>query len=676
MKNKKKKFRQITVILTVICLLFGIFVSNTHSATENKNRFNVMIVLDASGSMKNTDPDNLRFEAIGQFTNLLAERGNYLGGVVFSTKVSALRQPQEINGQKDKEEVLNALNSIAVSGWTNTGEALLSAISTLKEKGNPDLPSVIVFLSDGNTEMGTEKETKEALVKKADAIQEARENQIPIYSVCLNADKTADVTEMQQISDATGGVFREVGTAKDLTEVFNTFYNLIYGTSTISLVDDVFSSEGVVEKVFEVPGFGVEEVNIILYGKTSALDLYRPNGEKSSAKPVSLHSLTMLKITDIEAGKWKIVAQGIPGDKIKINMVYNSNWSVDIRFADSHKTSFVGEKTLVQVRLLDGNGNAVESSKYQGYSAELEVLNSYDEIIDKLPMHLQGESLEASTELEKGVYRFKAKVTGNYMEKESDILGPLQVLEPLQKENPKEPNQAPMPVENPVKKVIYKWPFQKVDFTFDMTNMATDSDEDEITYKIISASFLEGKDFEIEGNLIKMEHFSLSKGSFAIRAVDSEGLSCDMELVVVVRDVGIMALIGLAIGGLIALAVLGILLWIALTKPFRGKITAQSYCNHQMQGSEKSKRRGRMYLSVFGMAPTGLDYRKSYFQATGQNFIYLITDKPVIWNGQSTTKVRIQSDVEVSVTVNEKENKRIFIRYHSRIKTIARRPRR
>ena len=44
-----------------------------------------------------------------------------------------------------------------------------------------------------------------------------------------------------------------------MQEVFNVFYNLIYGTSTILLVDDVFPSNGKIEKDFYIPGIGVEE---------------------------------------------------------------------------------------------------------------------------------------------------------------------------------------------------------------------------------------------------------------------------------------------------------------------------------------------------------------------------------------------------------------------------------
>lgn len=78
----------------------------------------------------------------------------------------------------------------------------------LTEEGNPDLPSVILLLSDGNTEMPTEEEYAESVSMKEDAIRNAWENGIQIYSVCLNEDNEADMSEMSQITQATGGESR------------------------------------------------------------------------------------------------------------------------------------------------------------------------------------------------------------------------------------------------------------------------------------------------------------------------------------------------------------------------------------------------------------------------------------------------------------------------------------
>ena len=167
-----------TVLLSLPCIQ-----ANAEKESSN-NRFNVVIVLDASGSMKNTDPNGFRYEAISQFTGLLAEQGNVLGGVVFHTDLAAEKTLTEITSQAGKDAVTDMLKSIPSNGgWTNTGAGLSRAVEMIKQNGDPELPSVILFLSDGNTEMASKEATQASLDQKADAIQEAREQGIQIYSV-------------------------------------------------------------------------------------------------------------------------------------------------------------------------------------------------------------------------------------------------------------------------------------------------------------------------------------------------------------------------------------------------------------------------------------------------------------------------------------------------------------
>ena len=118
-----------------------------------------------------------------------------------------------------------------------------------------------------------------------------------------------------------------------------------------------------------------------------------------------------------------------------------------------------------------------------------------------------------------------------------------------------------------------------------------------------------------------MDHFSLSTGSFDIKATDKGGLSCNVEVIVKSYNVGLMTLIGLCISGLIALIVVGFNVWYWTRKPFRGTVSAQSCCNGTYRGQPRTKKRGRIKLSAFGMDPIGLDYNKSYVQATGSNYV-------------------------------------------------------
>ena len=664
---------RVMALLLVLAVLCSLAISGVSAAQSGQNRFNVVILLDASGSMAYTDPANLRYDAIRQFTNLLAQQGNVLGGVVFHTGSEAEAAPALIQDQAGKDAVTDMLESIPGNGaWTNIGAGLDRAVELLKTNGDPNLPSVIVFLSDGNTDMGSEEELQASLDLKAEAIQKAREAGISIYSVCLNANNTADVSEMEQISSATNGVFQEVTRPEDLQEVFNIFYNLIYGTSTIKLVDDVFPENGRLETTFDVPGLGVEEVNIIIYGNTTKLSLLRPDGSDSQASTMAADTFSMIKLTDVVPGTWTLITEGIPGDSIKINMVYNTNLGVDLTVNPSE--SATSEENVTITATLSGSNAATPvEDQYIGYNASLQVMDAYGTVLETLPMTVSTEGFQVQKVFQEGTYFFKVLISGNYMEKETEKVGPLNIHAP---EVPAPPvNQAPKAVEDVVEATVKVWPFKGGSFTLDMKTLATDAEDSELVYQIISTSFMEGTDFTVDADyVLTMDNFSLSKGAYTITATDSGGLSCQIEVIVKAVNIGMIALLGMAGIALIVAAILGIGLYIALSKPFGGTISAQSYVNGMYRGTPKVPRRGRLKLASFGMDAVGLDYQKSYFQATGENFIYLVTDKPVHANGQKTNKVRIQSGAEVTVTVNDGDPRLLYIRFDSRMRGPRRRP--
>lgn len=682
---KRNKLFRCILVLVVCAMVLSLPVMQANAETSQKvnNRFNVVVLLDASGSNRYTDPDGYRYEAIRQFTSLLAERGNVLGGVVFNTTVVAEIEPKLIAAQAGKDDVIEVLESIpGTSGYTNIGAGIERAVEMLEDFGNSDLPSVIVFLSDGNTEMPDEDRTEESLDLKAEAIQEAREDGVKIYSICLNANDNADVSEMKQISDATGGVFAEVNNAADLQDVFTMFYNLIYGTSTIPLVDEVFPDNGILETTFEVPGLGVEEVNIVIYGNTTQKSLLRPNGEKADVTAVNSSTFSTLKLTDVEPGTWTLVTEGVPGDSIKINMVYNTDLDVQIAFGTEEEYVYSDTPLAVTATLIGCGENATSSDQYVGYEAQLQILDAYGDLIETVPMEVVEDHFEAQYTFPEGAYFCKVLITGNYVEMESEQIGPMtSILRPVV-EDPEEPepepvipvNNAPVPVEEVVEAKVNIWPFKGGSYTLDLNTLATDAEDTQLRYKIESTSFIEGEDFTVDADgVLHMDHFSLSKGAFTISATDSGGLSCQIEVIVKSINIGLLTLIGLGIAALIGAIVFGVLLYIALSKPFRGTISAQSYCNGTYKGVPRSPRRGREKLARFQMDAVGLDYQKSYFQATGDNYIFLVTNRPVVWNGQKTNKVRIQSGAQVTISMGEGDPRQLHVRFDSRMTATPRR---
>lgn len=667
--NYHKKLCGLLVALLCIALLSTVALAEER---PGGNHFNVEIVLDASGSMQKTDPSGYRYEAIRLFVNLLAERENVLGGIVFSTDIDAQQPPAEITNQSGKNAVIDQLESVPpTGGWTNIGQGLDLAVDELQTRGKAENPSVIILLSDGNTDMATPEEEQASLDIKAEAIQKARESGIAIYSVCLNADRTADTSEMEQISKATGGVFLEVSKAEDLRDVFNTFYSLIYGTSTNEIVEVVFPDSGLVEKTFDIPGLGVEEVNIIVYGKATQIQLYRPDGTEYPAASVVSDSFTLMKVTDVTPGTWRIVVRGVPGDQIKVNLVYNPNLTVDAAIVNEDDVINPTDPVKVTATLASGGVVATDVGQYNGYAAVLRVLDAYGTEIETAPMTLGAQGFEVRKNLDEGTYYFQVSVSGNYLEKQSARLGPVRVSSTALTEEEKN-NTPPTPVEDVVKKTVYLWPGKGGSLELDLNTLATDAQDAKLDYRIVSTAFLEGTDYTVDGDILRMDHFSLSKGSFDIQATDSGGLSCRIQLIVSSHNVGTMALIGLGVAALIALAVLGGAAYILATTPFRGTITVESCVNGKYQRAARDPKRGRCKLNAFGVESVGLNYNKSYFQATKERRVDFVPDRPVFWNGQQVKKVPVASGTETVIRLSAEDPRSLRIRFDSRERAVRR----
>ena len=187
----------------------------------------------------------------------MSQEGNYVGTVSFDDTIIYSQDMMPVDAPEDKDVISGAIKEhSATNGDTDIGAAMEQAVNMLKSDGNPDLPSTIILLTDGNTDLdndpGAVSEEEEASVeKKSAAIASAREAGIPVYSVCLNENGEADFSETKQISDATGGQAQEVTDAADLTNVYEMFYRLIYGTGTTCILDGIVP----VDATYTVSGY-------------------------------------------------------------------------------------------------------------------------------------------------------------------------------------------------------------------------------------------------------------------------------------------------------------------------------------------------------------------------------------------------------------------------------------
>jgi len=159
----------------------------------------VMIVTDRSGSMLATDvaPNRLAAakKAAGTFLDEIPTRVR-VGAIAFNQRAEVLQSPT-----RDHDAVREALQSVRAAGTTATGDAITTALATIKGKA----PAAIVLLSDGKSVRGSDPVA---------AAQAAKQRKIPIYTVALGtANGTIDggrpvppdPATLSKIAQATGG---------------------------------------------------------------------------------------------------------------------------------------------------------------------------------------------------------------------------------------------------------------------------------------------------------------------------------------------------------------------------------------------------------------------------------------------------------------------------------------
>lgn len=612
--------------LLLVCLIMAsmvLSVGATNNADSEKKRYNVVFVTDESGSMKWTDQNRLRYEAIRRFVALMAQNGNYLGNVTFDDAIMDSTPMMPVSGFPEKEAFISYIEQFKPDGDTNIGLALMEAVKLLDKGKNPDNPSVIILLSDGNTDLKPEEAMDESLDMKAEAIEDARKAGYQIYTICLNTDGSANIDELKQIANATGGEFREVTKAEDLEEIQTMYYTMIFGAVDGDAEDIHIDDKGYAEKYFEVPRIGVEEFNVMLEGEIDSYTLIDPNNYQYSQEELMDMSMTgrdfvVVKVEEPEGGPWKVVVYGNPGAEIHFRLLYNSDFYItgSVNPISDYKLDQTVEFGVV---INDRNGPIMDYAKYEGFDAQLHLTVNGVESVHDMMLGSNGFYYNITLR-EEGTYKaYMTASNGTYSEK-TDKTFELNVN-----------NSAPEYTGEELTAHAYVWPVLGGSAHLDMSSAAVDPDDDEITYSVESSAFMD-EDYTLDGSVLTVHNFSIRKGSFTIRAMDPYGASCTFDVNVSSTNVGILMAIAVVVIGLIILGAFAFILWRSLGIPFMGSITVERFDiddgAYQMPATLNPSR-GRLRLEAFGLGGCGLPVG-SYFQAGGKDkHVYFKSKKPV-----------------------------------------------
>lgn len=417
MQKKITKILIILLMITAIIICTNKEFSYARTSNSNINHFDVVFVIDDSGSMKATDPNQLSAEALRQFLDILPESGDQVGVVTYGLDVLETISLREIRSQTDKEDIKNFSRTKLTqsSRWTDAASGLEKAADLLDEFKKNTNEQVIILITDGENDFGdTGRTSKES----DDTLDKVIAKGYPVYSIGINPVSQKYKNYVEDIANRSGAKSYLIRSSKELPQIFFEIQSDLFGTD-ITNQTPLIGTDGFSNVEVEIPE-GVFEANIhISHTNPIRIRTWDPSHnriKKSSNKVIYAKDkrYTNIKLIEPEAGKWTIGVKGTVTEKVNVSIIYNYDISVDLEGINENTE---GEKNTYIVKLSSKGTQFQNSESYKNLEC---ILNIKGEKEDTIKMEYKDKAFVTEYSFDKkGNYTLTAIVKGSKFTKES-----------------------------------------------------------------------------------------------------------------------------------------------------------------------------------------------------------------------------------------------------------------
>ena len=299
--------RSISIVFFLMAIVAAL---NATAATLNSD---IRVVIDVSGSMKKTDPLNLRIPAMKLLNGLLPD-GTYAGVWSFGRYVDMTVEWSKVNKAWRRRADKGAAKIHSNGLYTNIESALAKATKGW-EKPDDKTQRSVILLTDGQVDISKDKQknarSRQAVLTKS--ISLLKQSGARVHTIALS--KNADETLLRQLALETGGSFEIAQSAKELQKIFLKFFERATDPDTVELDGNEFT----VDK-------SIREMTLLIFrpkGSKPTL-LYPPGSPLISAKLKgkstwrSEDGYDLITISKPKAGVWKIDAYSDPDNRLMV----------------------------------------------------------------------------------------------------------------------------------------------------------------------------------------------------------------------------------------------------------------------------------------------------------------------------------------------------------------------
>ncbi|MFV0478922.1 MAG: VWA domain-containing protein [Parahaliea sp.] len=281
------------------------------------------LLIDISGSMKESDPDNLRGPALELIVRLLPD-GAKAGVWAFGQDVKVL-VPHGIVDEVWRQQAQQAVAHIDNSGQRTNIPAVLAAATYDFGSLDPAYRTSIVLLTDGKVDVSASPIANISAAKKLleDTAPNLAATGIPIHTIALSDH--ADWAFLRSLAEVSTGLADKAETAGDLTEIFVQSLEMVAPAARVPLAGGSFSIDDSVESF----------TALVFFTDTPAdLGLVAPDGESFSAAEAKDNAewfvtgrFALVSVKNPVPGSWQLEA---PTDaRIRVTVIADLQLEAD-----------------------------------------------------------------------------------------------------------------------------------------------------------------------------------------------------------------------------------------------------------------------------------------------------------------------------------------------------------
>lgn len=419
-----RKIKSILIIAAIVIFQLGNIPLVNAESNNTSSNLDVVFVLDSSGSMKESDPEEIRTEAIKMFLDMSQVQGNKFGLVAYSDNVVREHNLDTINSNDDKERIKNMALNIPLGQKTDTGAGILEAVNLMNSGHDKNHKPVIILLSDGKND--PQRKTEDSLKDLKSAISTCKDKGYHVYTIGLNYDGTVDKTQLEEMSNETKGKNYITNTAADLPKILTDIYA---DNSKLKVQDGgTVTANGEYQDLkVKIPNSNVMEANISMISDSKVeVKLLDPKGTEvgipsSNAVFTTSKKYSMLKIIKPTEGDWTVKVKGVSGSNIKVNYIFNYDLQLEAKFTPSSPKN--EDKLKVEAYLASNGQKITDKALYTNMKGKLIVKSMKDNSVKEVDLdYAEGVFKGEYSIPDKGKYEVKVRVDGNSLYRESTPL--------------------------------------------------------------------------------------------------------------------------------------------------------------------------------------------------------------------------------------------------------------